>query len=147
MTTTFDPEVERFLSGPAPYGSGNPVPAERPRYRTAEQELADALEGQAPRLAHDVAELLGPARTARLAQTVRRAVAVGIRRRAEQETAERVAGMYDLLVDGLNQITECTTSEDEQPAARCDHSESLYGRCVSCGMTWQEQQAVRRGEG
>ena len=28
---------------------------------------------------------------------------------------------------------------------RCDHSESLYGRCVSCGMTWAEQ-AHARGE-
>lgn len=21
----------------------------------------------------------------------------------------------------------------------CDHSESLYGRCTSCGMTWEQQ--------
>lgn len=28
----------------------------------------------------------------------------------------------------------------------CDHSESLYGRCVACGMTW-EQQSSSRGPG
>lgn len=28
----------------------------------------------------------------------------------------------------------------------CDHSESLYGRCVACGMTW-EQQASANGPG
>jgi hypothetical protein len=27
--------------------------------------------------------------------------------------ADRLTGVYDLLFDGLNQITECTTSEDE----------------------------------
>jgi len=25
----------------------------------------------------------------------------------------------------------------------CDHSESLYGRCVACGMTWEQQEASR----
>lgn len=108
-----DAALARYVAGPAPYSSGNPVPDERPRFKTAEQELADALEGQAPRLAHDVAALLGPERTARLAQVVHRAVAVGIRRRAEQETADRLIGVRDLLFEGLNQITECTTSEDE----------------------------------
>ena len=82
-------------------------------YLTAEQELAAALEGQAPALAREVAGLIGPGRTVNLARAISRAVAVGIRRRGEQATAELVAGAYDLLVDGLNQITECTTSEDE----------------------------------
>ena len=110
-------EIERFLSGPAPYSSGNPVGTVRPSYPTAEQELASALEGTAPRLAHDVAGLLGPHRTAELAQVIRRAVAVGIRRRGEQTTAELVAGAYDLLIDGLNQVTDgCSTSEVESDA-------------------------------
>jgi hypothetical protein len=28
----------------------------------------------------------------------------------------------------------------------CDHAESLYGRCVACGMTWEEQQRRREVE-
>lgn len=88
-------------------------------YTTAEQELANALEGTAPRLAHDVAELLGPYRTVELARVVRRAVAVGIRRRAEQELAERLTGLYDVLASGLDQVTDgCATPEDEQAAIR-----------------------------
>lgn len=143
-------------------------------YRSAEQELADALEGQAPRLAHDVAGLLGPARTAQLAQVIHRAVAVGIKRRAAQETAVLVSGAYDLLVQGLDQVTDgCTTPEIEgeqeieicwapygrgwlcplpKPCPKhpeveqpCDHSESLHGRCVACGMTWEQQEEARRG--
>lgn len=35
----------------------------------------------------------------------------------------------------------------ERPATpepeRCDHAESLYGRCTSCGMTWGQQAAER----
>ena len=112
-------EIERFLSGPAPYSSGNPVGTVRPSYPTAEQELAAALEGTAPRLAHDVAGLLGPHRTAELAQVIRRAVAVGIRRRGEQTAAEVVAGAYELLVAGLDQVTDGTTSDDESPLVLC----------------------------
>ena len=112
-----DAALARFLAGPAPYGSGSPVPPARITYPTAEQELSTALEGTAPRLAHDVAEMLGPHRTAELAKVIRRAVAVGIRRRAEQTTAELVAGAYDLLVTGLDQVTDgCTTSEVETDA-------------------------------
>lgn len=29
-------------------------------------------------------------------------------------------------------------------AATCEHRESLYGRCVACGMTWTEQATARR---
>jgi hypothetical protein len=25
----------------------------------------------------------------------------------------------------------------------CRHQESLYGRCVACGMTWEEQEEAR----
>jgi len=30
-------------------------------------------------------------------------------------------------------------------ATPCDHSESLYGRCVSCGKTWETQAREREG--
>jgi len=138
-----DAALERFLSGPAPYSSGNAVPDERPHYLTAQQELVEALEGQGPRLSQKVAEKLGPALTAELAQVIRRAVAVGIRRRAEQETADRLHGVYELLEQGL-ELVEPDCVSPEAPSKPCDHSESLYGRCVSCGMTW-EQQAEERG--
>ena len=137
-----DLAIERFLAGPAPYSSGNPPAVDRPRFRTAEQELADALEGQAPRLSKTVAELLGPARTAELAQVVRRAVAVGIRRRADQETAGRLEGVYDMLASGLNQIApECEAIE--QPTEPCVHRWEPFwdgslgytetDRCTRCG--------------
>lgn len=29
---------------------------------------------------------------------------------------------------------------------RCDHHESLYGRCTKCGMTWAEQARAREQE-
>lgn len=84
-------------------------------YRTAEQELAEALEGQAPHLAHELSLDLGPLRTAKLAQTIRRAVAVGIRRRATQETADRLTGLQDLLFEGLNQMTaDCEAPEPDE---------------------------------
>lgn len=28
----------------------------------------------------------------------------------------------------------------------CKHEESLYGRCVACGMTWEQQASVRSTE-
>lgn len=105
-----DAALARFLAGPAPYGSGDPHPG----YQTAREDLADALEGQAPRLSRLVFDRLGPAHTAELAQVIRRAVAVGIRRRADERTAELVAGAYDLLLAGLDQVTDgCTTPEVE----------------------------------
>lgn len=79
---------------------------------TAVEELAAALEGQAPALARSVAEKIGPLLTVNLAQAIGRAVAVGINRRAEQRTAEVVAGAYELMVAGLDQVTDgCTTPE------------------------------------
>jgi hypothetical protein len=94
MTVTAGPYEAKFPRTDAPAGG----------FRTAEQELADALEGQAPRLAHAVAEKLSPAQTAELAQVIRRAVAVGIRRRADKETAERLLGLYDLMAEGLEVV-------------------------------------------
>lgn len=105
-----DAALERFLNGPAPAGSGD----RKPTYSTAQQDLAGALEGQGPRLSKLVFDRLGPGHTAELAQVIRRAVAVGIRRRADDEVRDRIVGLQDLLVDGLNQVTDgCTTSEVE----------------------------------
>lgn len=107
-----DAALARFLDGPAPHGSGEPT-----GFTTAREELALALEGQAPRLSRLVFDRLGPAHTAELALVVRRAVAVGIRRRAAGEVQERLEGAYDLLLTGLDQITDgCTTGEDEADA-------------------------------
>lgn len=104
-----DVALARLLDGPAPYGSGEPT-----NFQSAREELALALEGQAPRLSRLVFDRLGPAHTAELAQVIRRAVAVGIRRRADQEVNDRLAGAYDLLVTGLDQVTDgCATPEDE----------------------------------
>lgn len=108
-----DAALARFLAGPAPYSSG--IRTAKPL--TAGEELALALEGQAPRLSKLVFDRLGPAHTAELAQVIRRAVAVGIRRRADQEVTDRLAGAYDLLVSGLDQVTDgCTTPEAETDA-------------------------------
>ena len=108
-------ELERYAAGPAPYGSGNPVGVKRPTYPTAEQELAAAFEGQAPMLARDLAERLGPHRTVMLARAVGRAVAVGIKRRVDVQTTERLVGLYDVLAAGLDQVTDgCTTPEDDR---------------------------------
>lgn len=81
-------------------------------YRTAEQELADAFEGQAPHLAKELAELLGPSRTAKLAQTIHRAVAVGIKRHAELELTTRLEALWQALEQGLEHVDpECVSPE------------------------------------
>lgn len=81
-------------------------------YRTAEQELADAFEGQAPHLAKELAELLGPARTAKLAQVIHRAVAVGIKRHTDEQLGERLAGLWEVLEDGLRLVEpDCVSPE------------------------------------
>lgn len=104
-----DAALARFLEGPAPHGSGEPT-----NFQTAREELAAALEGQAPRLSRLVFDRLGPAHTAELAQVIRRAVAVGIKRRADEQVRESLAGAYDLLATGLDQVTDgCTTPEVE----------------------------------
>jgi hypothetical protein len=97
---------------------------------TAEQELAAALEGQAPRLARTVAEKLSPLQTAELTQAIRRAVAVGIRRRAEQEAADRLAGVYAQLVDGLAHV-ECEAVEPAPLVGPpCAHGRTTF--CADC---------------
>jgi hypothetical protein len=70
------------VTAPGPYEAKIPrTDAPAGGYPTAEQELANALEGQAPTLARELAGLLGPVRTVKLAQAIGRAVAVGINRR------------------------------------------------------------------
>ena len=32
----------------------------------------------------------------------------------------------------------------DAPGSTCDHAESLHGRCVACGMTWEQQAAERQ---
>lgn len=128
-----DAALARFLDGPAPHGSGKPT-----GFTTAREELALALEGQAPALSKLVFDRLGPAHTAELAQVVRRAVAVGIRRRAAGEVQERLEGAYDLLVEGLNQITDCEAIEDDRPGdcpheiCRLGHDAGQCGWCPEC---------------
>lgn len=87
------------------------VATERARYRTAEQELAEALEGLAPHLSQVVAKALGPVKTIELAHAVGRAVAAGVRRRATQDTYERLTGLYELLEAGLDGVADCSTDE------------------------------------
>lgn len=84
--------------------------ADRPHYRSAEQELADALEGTAPHLANTVAGLIGPARTAELAKAIARAVSLGVRRYSEIETAERLAALWAIVEQGVEAIPpDCET--------------------------------------
>lgn len=121
-----DAALARFLDGPAPHGSGEPT-----GFTTAREELALALEGQAPRLSRLVFDRLGPAHTAELAQVVRRAVAVGIRRRLDAELADRMHGLYAVLEDGLEMVEpDCVAPE--------------YPTCVHCGgeLHWDEGMGV-----
>ena len=86
--------------------------AERPHYRPAEQELADALEGTAPHLANVVAGLVGPARTAELAKAISRAVSIGVRRYSEEETAARLAELWAIVEQGVDAIpADCESVE------------------------------------
>lgn len=102
MTITAGPYEAKLPRADAPAGG----------YPTAEQELATALEDQAPHLALEVAGLLGPVRTVKLAQAVRRAVAVGINRRAELELADRMHGLWTVLEDGLALVEpDCVSPE------------------------------------
>lgn len=36
---------------------------------------------------------------------------------------------------------------DAAPAPDCHHEESLYGRCVRCGQTWEQQAEIARLRG
>lgn len=102
MTITAGPDEAKIPRADAPAGG----------YPTAEQELATALEGQAPMLARELAGLLGPVRTVKLAQAIGRAVAVGINRRADAELADRMHGLYVVLEDGLQKVDpDCEAPE------------------------------------
>ena len=42
------------------------------------------------------------------------------------------------VVHALDSRGRCATcGRNDHPT--CDHSESLYGRCVACGLTWEGQ--------
>lgn len=125
-------------TAPGPYEAKVPRD-DRPKggYRTAEQELSDALEGTAPALSRTVASLIGPARTIELARAVKRATNLAVRRHAFEHVAEALA-IVEAGVDGIP--PECEAIEE-----KCDHVESLHGRCTACGMTWEQQAEVRRG--
>lgn len=84
---------------------------ERPHYRSAEQLLADALEGTAPHLTNVVAGKLGPATTAELAKAVARATDLAVRRRADESTAARLRALYELIEAGVDGIPDCSTDE------------------------------------
>lgn len=43
----------------------------------------------------------------------------------------------ELQHQGWHAPGSCSSAED----AACKHEESLYGRCVACGMTWEQQAA------
>lgn len=105
MTITVGPYEAKLPRADAPAGG----------YPTAEQELANALEGQAPTLARELAGLLGPVRTVKLAQAIGRAVAVGINRRADAELADRMHGLYAVLEDGLQMVEpDCVAPEADR---------------------------------
>jgi hypothetical protein len=85
---------------------------ERPHYKPAAQELADALEGTAPALAGKLAGDLGPARTAELAKAIARAVSIGVRRYAEHDVAQRLAELQAIVEKGIAMIPpECETPD------------------------------------
>lgn len=84
------------------------VATERPHYRTAEQELADALEGTAPALTRKVAGLIGNANTVELAKAIARATDLAVRRHAFEHLEQALI----LVEQGLEQIpAECEAIE------------------------------------
>lgn len=81
-------------------------------YRTAEQELADALEGTAPHLTNVVAGLIGPQRTAELAKAIARATDLAVRRHAFDHLEQALV----IVEQGLDGIpAECGTPESVAP--------------------------------
>lgn len=83
---------------------------DRPHYRSAEQELSDALEGTAPALSRKLAGDLGPARTAELAKAIARAVSIAVRRYSEVDVAERLAALWEIVEQGIEAIPpDCET--------------------------------------
>lgn len=84
------------------------VVSERPHYRTAEQELADALEGTAPALTRLVVEKLGNQRAVELAKAIARATDLAVRRHAFDHLEQALI----LVEQGLEDIPgECEAIE------------------------------------
>lgn len=90
-------------------------------YKTAEQELSDALEGTAPALSRTVAGLVGPARTAELAKAIVRATDLAVRRHA-----------MDKLADALAVVEEAL---DEMPPECVSPERACSWTCRVCGCT------------
>lgn len=94
---------------PGPYEAKIPQ-NDRPKggYRTAEQELSEALEGTAPVLARTVSGLIGPARTVELARAVKRATNLAVRRHAFEHLEQALV----IVEEGLDGIPpECEAIE------------------------------------
>ncbi len=84
------------------------VATERPHYRSAEQELADALEGTAPALTRIVVEKLGNQRAVELAKAIARATDLAVRRHAFERLEEALV----IVEQGLEDIpAECEAIE------------------------------------
>lgn len=83
---------------------------DRPHYKTAEQELADALEGTAPHLTNVVAGLIGPARTLELAKAIARATDLAVRRHAFERLEDALV-LVEQGLDGIPEEPDCTSPE------------------------------------
>ena len=95
-----DAAIERFLSGPAPHGSGEPS-----GFTTAREELAEALEGQAPRLSRLVFDRLGPG--GELAVPVERLGDPG-RQRARRHRSPASSGVQTHSTSSTTSVTSTT---------------------------------------
>lgn len=90
----------------------------RPHYRTAEQELADALEGTAPALTRIVVDKLGNPRAVELAKAIKRATDLAVRRHAFEHLEQALLIVEQALEDIP---AECEAAE--QPPCSCQVTE------------------------
>jgi hypothetical protein len=76
--------------------------------------------------------------------------------RTDEELAQILAGCHESLAElapyngtapGAAAIAETRHQMElvqaEIDRRKCDHHESLHGRCTACGMTWEEQSEKR----
>lgn len=120
------------VTAPGPYEAKFPRD-DRPRggYKTAEQELAEALEGTAPHPVNVVAGLVGPARTLELAKVVRRATTLAVRRRAAEHLADALAAV-DTAIDGICMCPDYEEAVDGLDLCRCGHTGFMHGPTGAC---------------
>lgn len=125
------------ITTPGPYEAKIPR-NDRPRggYRTAEQELSEALEGTAPALTRTVSGLIGPARSVELAKAIRRATDLAVRRHA----MDKLSGALAVVEAALDDMPpECEAVEqgpcvhDWQPFWDGSLGYSQTDRCTRCG--------------